>query len=97
MVHWLSEKESGVKWPLEKREDNIHKVIPLEDGKLAYLSIVYDVLNQKEEYVNPCRVIANFKTPKDFILESGKEYPLYEEIYKRGKTSYKELGKIRIE
>lgn len=97
VVHWLSEKESGVKWPLKKEEDNIHKVIPLEGGKLAYLTIVYDVLNQTEEYVNPCRVITTFKTPKDFVLESGKEYPLYEEIYKRGKTSYKELGKIRIE
>lgn len=52
---------------------------------------------EKEEYINSCRVITRFKTPKDFILESGKEYPIYEEIYKRGKTSYKELGKIKIE
>ena len=97
VVHWLPKKESGVKWPLEKAEDNKHKVIPLEEGKMAYLTIVYDILNQKEEYINPCRVKTTFKTPKDFCLESGKEYPIYEEIYKRGKTSYRELGKIRIE
>ena len=86
-----------MKWPLEKEEDNKYIVIPLEDGKMAYLTIVYDTLNQTEEYINPCRVITRFKTPKDFFLESGKEYPIYEEIYKRGKTSYKELGKIKIE
>lgn len=97
VIHWLPKKESGVKWPLEKEEDNKHKVIPLEEGQWAYLTVVYDTLNQKEEYVNSCRVKTTFKTPKDFILESGKEYPLYEEIYKRGKTNYKELGKIRID
>ncbi len=97
VVHWLPKEESGVKWPLEKEEDNMLKVIPLEDDKRAYLTIVYDILNQTEEYINPCRVITRFKTPKDFVLESGKEYPIYEEIYKRGKTSYKELGKIRID
>ena len=97
VIHWLPKKESGVEWPLEKEEDNKFKVIPLEEGKWAYLTIVYDTLNQKEEYVNSCRVRTTYKTPKDFILESGKEYTFYEEIYKRGKTSYKELGKIRIE
>lgn len=97
VIHWLSERESGVKWPLEKEENNKHIVIPLEEEKRAYLTVVYDIQNQKEEYVNFCRVKTTFKTPKDFILESGKEYPIYEEIYKRGKTSYKELGKIRID
>ncbi len=97
VIRWLPKKESGVKWPLEKEEDNKCKVIPLEEDKRAYLTVVYDVLNQKEEYVNSCRVRTTFKTPKDFVLESGKEYPLYEEIYKRGKTSYKELGKIRMD
>ncbi len=97
VVHWLPKKESGVKWPLEKEEDNKRKVIPLEGDKRAYLTILYDILNQKEEYINPCRVMTTFTTPKDFELESGKEYPIFEEIYKRGKTSYKELGTIRIE
>lgn len=63
----------------------------------AYLRIKFDILNQTEKNINNCRVDTWFKTPKDFVLESGKEYPIYEEVYKRGKTSYKELGKIRIE
>lgn len=96
VVHWLPKKESGVKWPLEKEECGKSIVIPLEDDKKAYLRIKFDVLNQTEENTNNCRVTTVFKTPKDFVLESGKEYPIYEEIYKRGKTSYKELGKIRI-
>lgn len=97
VIHWLPKKQSGISWPLKKKEDNMQIVIPLEKDKRAYLTIVYDLVNQTEEYTNHCRVTTRFKTPKDFILESDKEYPLYEEIYKRGKTSYKELGKIRID
>lgn len=97
VVHWLPKKESGVKWPLEKEECDKSIVIPLEDDKRAYLRIKFDVLNQTEENTNNCRVNTWFKTPKDFVLESGKEYPIYEEIYKRGKTSYKELGRIVID
>ena len=61
------------------------------------MTIVYDIINQTEENTNNCRVKTGFKTSKDFVLESGKEYPIYEEIYKRGKTSYKELGWITID
>ena len=97
VVHWLPKQESGVKWPLEKEEDNKCIIIPLENDQKAYLTIVYDILNQTEEYKNKCRVQTRFKTPKDFVLESGKEYPIYEEVYKRGKTSLKELGRIEID
>ena len=97
VVHWLPEKESGVMWPLEKEEDNKRIIIPLKEDNKAYLTIVYDIINQTEENTNNCRVKTGFKTPKDFVLESGKEYPIYEEIYKRGKTSYKELGRITID
>ena len=97
VVHWLPKKESGVKWPLEKEESGKTIVIPLENDKKAYLNIKFDVLNQTEENTNYCRVMTWFKTPKDFVLESGKDYPIYEEIYKRGKYTYKELGTIRIE
>lgn len=96
VVHWLPQKESGVKWPLEKEEHDKSIVIPLEDDKKAYLRISFDIVNQTEKNTNNCRVDTWFKTPKDFVLESGKEYPISEEIYKRGKTSYKELGRIRI-
>ena len=58
---------------------------------------MYDIINQTKENTNNCRVKTGFKTPKDFVLESGKEYPIYEEIYKRWKTSYKELGWITID
>lgn len=97
VVHWLPQKESGVKWPLKKEEHGKSIVIPLQDDKKAYLRISFDIVNQTEENTNNCRVDTWFKTPKDFVLESGKEYPIFEEIYKRGKTSYKELGTIRIE
>lgn len=97
VVHWLPKKESGVKWPLDKEEDNKCIIIPLENDEKAYLTIVYDILNQTEEYVNKCRVKTRFKTPKDFVLESGKEYTIYEEVYKRGKTSLKEVGQIVID
>lgn len=97
VVHWLPEKESGIKWPLEKEEYGKSIVIPLEDDKKAYLLIKFDVLNQTEENTNNCRVKTWSKTPKDFVLESGKEYPIYEETDKRGKTSYKELGRIMID
>lgn len=96
VVHWLPEKESGVKWPLEKEELSKSIVIPLENGQNAYLRIKFDVLNQTEENTNDCRLDTWLKTPKDFVLESGKEYPIYEEIWKRGKTSYKQLGRITI-
>lgn len=94
VIHWLPKKESGIKWPLDKKEDNKCIIIPLENDEKAYLTIVYDILNQTEENTNKCRVKTRYKTPKDFVLESGKEYPLYEEIYKRGKTSYKEIGRL---
>lgn len=97
VVHWLPENESGVKWPLDKEEDNKCIVIPLENDEKVELTIVYDILNQTEKYTNKCRVKPWSKTKKDFVLESGKEYPIYEEIYKRGKTSYKELGRIVID
>lgn len=94
VIHWIPKKESGIKWPLDKKEDNKCIIIPLENDKKAYLTIVYDILNQTEENTNRCRVRTRYKTPKDFVLESGKEYPLYEEIYKRGKTNYKEIGRL---
>ena len=72
-------------------------VIPLEDDKKAYLRIKFDVSNQTEENTNNCRVDTWFDTPKDFVLESGKEYLISEEINKKGKSSYKQLGKIRID
>ena len=37
-----------------------------------------------EEYINYCRVTTRFKTFKDFALESGKEYPIYEESIREG-------------
>ena len=52
----------------------------------------FDVSNQTEENTNNCRVDTWFDTPKDFVLESGKEYLISEEINKKGK-----LGKIRID
>lgn len=97
VVYWLPKKESGVKWPLEKEEYGKSIIIPLENEKNAYLRIKFDILNQTEEDTNKCRVDTWFKTPKDFVLESGKEYLIYEEIYKRGKTSYKKLGRIVID
>lgn len=97
VVHWLPKKESGVKWPLEKENYGKSIVIPLEGDKKAYLRIKFGVSNQTEENTNNCRVDTWFGTPKDFVLESGKEYPIYEEINKRGKSSYKQLGKIRID
>lgn len=97
VVHWLPKKESGVNWPLEKEEYGKSIVIPLENDEKAWLRIKFDVLNQTEENTTNCRVDTWFKTPKDFVLENGKEYPIYEEVYKRGKTSYKELGRIVID
>ncbi len=97
VVYWLPKKESGVKWPLEKEEYGKTIVIPLEDDKKAYLRIKFNVSNQTKENTNNCRVGTWFNTPKDFVLESGKEYPIFEEINKRGKSSYKEIGKIRID
>jgi hypothetical protein len=94
IVHWLPGAESGVTWPLKQKEDNKMIVIPLGEDKYAYLTIVYDIANQTEENTNHCRVVTRYKTPKDFVLEGGKEYPIFEEVYKRGKTSYKELGCI---
>ena len=97
VVQWLPKKESGIKWPLKKEEIDNRIVIPLENDKIAYLTMKFDVLNQIEENKNYCRVKTWFKTPKDFVLESGKEYPIYEEIYRRGRTSYKELGRMVID
>lgn len=96
VVNWLPKKESGVNWPLKEENIKNRIVIPLENEKIAYLLIKFDILNQDIENTNNCRVQTWFKTPKDFVLESGKEYPIYEEIYKRGKNTYKELGKITI-
>lgn len=38
-----------------------------------------------EEYISYCRVTTRFKTFKDFALESGKEYPIYEESIREGR------------
>lgn len=97
VVHWLPEKESGVKWPLEK--ENPTKsiiVIPLENGQNAYLRMKFDTLHQTEENTNDCRLQTWLKTPKDFLLESGKDYTIYEEIYKRGKYTYRKLGQLTV-
>lgn len=97
VVHWLPKKESGVKWPLDKEEYGKSIVIPLDNDEIAYLTMKFDVIDQTVEDTTNCRVKTGFKTPKDFVLESDKEYPIYEEIYKRRKTSYKELGRITID
>lgn len=94
VVHWLPKKENGVKWPLDKEEYGKPIVIPLENNQNVAIIIKFDIVHQTEECMNRCRVKKWMKKPEDFELESGKEYPIYEEIYKRGKTSYKELGWI---
>ena len=58
VVQWLPKKESGIKWPLEKEEIENRIVIPLENDKIAYLTMKFDVLNQIEENT-PLRLTAN--------------------------------------
>lgn len=97
IVKWLPESVCGVKWPLTTKEYKGAITIPIENEKYASLTIVFDLNNQTEEGITSCRVKRGFGSPKDLVLESGKEYSIFEEIYKRGKYSYKELGTITIE
>lgn len=94
VVHWLPKKESGVKWPLDKENHDKMIVIPFENNQNVEIMIRFDIVNQTEERMNRCRLKKWTKKPEGFELESGKEYPIYEEIYKRGKRYYKELGRI---
>ncbi|MCQ2534949.1 MAG: hypothetical protein MJ172_10345 [Clostridia bacterium] len=96
-VHWLPTKESGIKWPLKEREYKGMITTPSGEQKPAILVIIFDVKNQSEEGKTPCRVKTGIRKLENFSLESGKEYPIFEEIYKRGKNIYKELGTIMIE
>lgn len=97
VVSWLPEKESGVKWPLTEMEFKGSIFTPSGEEKPAYLQIVFDVKNQTENGETPCRVKIWLYKMKEFSLESGKEYPIFQEIYKRGKYINKELGKLVIE
>lgn len=96
-VNWLPAKESGVRWPLKTEEFKGMITTPSGEQKPAVLIIIFDVKNQSEEGKTPCRVKTGIRKLENFSLESGKEYPISEEIYKRGKYIYKELGTIMIE
>lgn len=97
IVKWLPENLCGVNWPLTAKEYKSAITIPLENEKYGCLTIVFDLNNQIDEGLTRCRAKRGFGCPKDFVLESGQEYPIFEQIYKRGKYSYKELGSITIE
>ncbi len=100
VIYWLPYKESGIKLPLKDKEPKNSIIIPFENGKKSILVIVFD-LTQQTESTTRCRVrTRNWKRPEiiqDFVFESGKEYPICEEIYKRGKTITRPLGTIRID
>lgn len=61
----------------------------------------YDLSNQTEKYVNKCRVKIHAwiksESPKDLEPESGKEYPIMEQTYKRDKIILKKQGTIKID
>lgn len=96
-VNWLPTKESGVKWPLTQKELKSMITTPSGEEKPALLIMEFDIENQNEEGKTPCRVKTGIRKLKEFALESGKEYPIYEEIYKRGNYIYKEIGTITID
>lgn len=96
IITWLPAKESGVKWPLKSSEFKGTITVPSGEDKPAILITELDINNQTEDLKTPCRVKTGIRKPEKFSLESGKEYPISEEIYKRGKYIYKELGTISI-
>lgn len=96
-VNWLPKKESGIKWPVENEEYKGAITTPSGEEKPADLLILFDLKNQTVEGKTPCRVKKGYRKLENFSLESGKEYPIFEEIYKRGTYTYKELGTIILE
>ena len=96
IITWLPAKESGVKWPLKSSEFKGTITVPSGEDKPAILITELNINNQTEDLKTPCRVKTGIRKLEKFSLESGKEYPISEEIYKRGKYIYKELGTISI-
>ncbi|MBO4687982.1 MAG: hypothetical protein J5636_05665 [Clostridiales bacterium] len=93
-VHWLPKKESGIKWPIREPSLKNHFLTLLEDGRKCNLTIKFDSADTEKEGVTRCRVIRGVMAPKDFMLESGKEYTLYESKKTFSKEKIIELGKL---
>ncbi|MBO4494353.1 MAG: hypothetical protein J5752_00675 [Clostridiales bacterium] len=95
-VCWLPKKESGIMWPIREPRLKASIALLLEDGRKCNLNIKFDSADTEQEGVTHCRVTRGILAPKDFSLESGKEYTIYECTRSRGKDKFKELGKLLL-
>lgn len=93
-VYWLPRKESGIKWPIREPWLKKSLVLLLEDGRKWNLRIKFASADTEQEGVTRCRVTRGVLAPKDFSLESGKEYRIYECEKKRSKEKLTELGRL---
>lgn len=95
VVQWLPKKESGIKWPLEKEEIENRIVIPLENDKIAYLTMKFDVLNQIEENTNHCRVKEMLQLAVQYAFDITKADAVQLNVYPintGAKRCYEKVG-----
>ena len=92
-IHWLPAAEGGRAAPPAGREYAF--AVELENGEVWNLIALLDRRGPVEAgTVDRCRVSTLFHFAHDALLVSGRTYPISEEVRKRGKTVYQQVGRL---
>lgn len=96
-IYWLPEENGGGNRANGNSE--YRAVIQLSDGEVCHIYMRFDKTDSAQNtIVSKCRMdnTLHYKN-QDSLFYSGAEYTIYEESKKRGKSAFKEVGRIVIE